>query len=115
MRDSDLSRPTRREAIGRLGVGAALGLAAAWRGSVEALAQAGWQAARTATVAFPKGAIVRTLLKDISPDLLSGGATQIHEHVGSRFTPAPPLGASDLPPGPVAPRNEAEFVDLMVE
>jgi phosphotriesterase-related protein len=30
---------------------------------------------------FPKGAIIRTLLKDYSPDELAGGATLFHEHM----------------------------------
>jgi phosphotriesterase-related protein len=115
MQDLNPPRPTRREAIG-IGASAALGLVLASRGtSVAAVMQAGWQAARTPAVAFPKGAVVRTLLKDVPPEALGGGATQFHEHVGSQFTPAPPLGPSDLPPGPVAPRNEVEYVDLMIE
>ena len=100
-----------------MGVGAALGVAAVWRGSpLRALTQAGgWQGARAPTATFPKGAVVRTVLKDLAPESLSGGATQIHEHIVSRFAPAPPLGASDIPPGQVAPQSEAEYLDLMVE
>jgi len=30
---------------------------------------------------FPKGAIIRTLLKDVSPEELAGGATLFHEHM----------------------------------
>lgn len=117
MRDPQRTRPTRREAIATLGVGVALGVAADWRAApLFALAQAGgWQGARAPAVTFPRGAVVRTLLKDVPPERLSGGATQIHEHIPSSFSPAPPLGPSDLPPGPVAPRNEAEHLDLMVE
>jgi hypothetical protein len=31
--------------------------------------------------AFPKGAIIRTVLKDIAPEELAGGATLFHEHM----------------------------------
>src|SRR6185437_1748183 len=30
---------------------------------------------------FPKGAIIRTLLKDMAPEELAGGATLFHEHL----------------------------------
>src|SRR5215472_5622302 len=30
---------------------------------------------------FPKGAIIRTVLKDLAPELLAGGATLFHEHM----------------------------------
>jgi phosphotriesterase-related protein len=57
---------TRRQALEALGIGAAA--AAAPR---AALAQP----------AFPKGAIIRTILKDYAPEELAGGATLFHEHM----------------------------------
>ena len=36
---------------------------------------------------FPKGAIIRTLLKDIPPDALAGGAVLFHEHLSMHFPP----------------------------
>src|SRR5262245_1657938 len=74
-------RVTRREAIALLGAGAGVGLASLLRGDVEAL---GWLQGRgttAATVAFPSGAIIRTLLKDVPPESLSGGPTLFHEHL----------------------------------
>jgi phosphotriesterase-related protein len=62
-----------------LGAGAGLGLASAVRGDV-AMAAAPAQAP-AATVAFPKGAVIRTLLKDVSPDALGNAATLFHEHL----------------------------------
>jgi phosphotriesterase-related protein len=53
---------TRREALGLLGVGAAA-------------------IAFGAEPTFPKGAIIRTILKDIPPDQLTSGATLFHEHL----------------------------------
>jgi phosphotriesterase-related protein len=61
-------RWTRREALELLGMSAA---AAALPG--VASAQSG--------VTFPKGAIIRTILKDYAPEELAGGATLFHEHM----------------------------------
>src|SRR6516162_10501319 len=46
--------------------------------------------ARAATkITFPKGAIIRTILKDVTPESLGGGATLFHEHITIN-DPAPP-------------------------
>ena len=37
--------------------------------------------ASAATPTFPKGAVIRTILKDYAPDDLAGGATLFHEHL----------------------------------
>jgi phosphotriesterase-related protein len=76
---------TRRQAIGILGGGLAL-------------------AGRTfaATPQFPKGAIVRTVLKDMPPEGLAGGATLVHEHLSLSPDFVGKLGgptASDPAPG----------------
>lgn len=56
----------------------------------EALAMAGAAAlaagAAQAQTPFPRGAIIRTVLKDYAPEELSGGATLFHEHMS---LPAP--------------------------
>ena len=59
---------TRREALELLGMSAA------------AAALPDIASAQTA-VAFPKGAIIRTVLKDYAPEELAGGATLFHEHM----------------------------------
>ena len=59
-------------------------------------------------VAFPKGAIIRTLLKDYAPEELAGGATLFHEHMqlatdfNAKFTAATAAAraANGLPPAP---------------
>jgi phosphotriesterase-related protein len=58
---------TRREALELLGMSAA----------AAALPAPGFAQAPV----FPKGAIIRTLLKDYAPDELAGGATLFHEHM----------------------------------
>src|SRR3954465_13315054 len=58
---------TRRGAIGLLGMGVA--------------AAALPEFASAAPVTFPKGAVIRTVLKDYAPEELGGGATLFHAHV----------------------------------
>ena len=116
-------RPTRREAIARLGVGAACGIAAVFGERVARAQAASWLAARSATRAtFPNGAIIRTILKDIAPDTLTPGATMIHEHLGYYYASPPPPpparpaagAASSTPSGP-RPAPPETSIDLMVE
>jgi len=58
---------TRREALGILGMGVA----------TAALPEF----ASAAPLTFPKGAVIRTILKDYAPEELAGGATLFHEHM----------------------------------
>jgi phosphotriesterase-related protein len=63
---------------------------------------------QTSTPTFPKGAIIRALLKDYAPDELAGGATLFHEHMQlatdfmAKFTAATAAAraANGLPPVP---------------
>jgi phosphotriesterase-related protein len=67
------------------------------------------------TLTFPKGAIIRTILKDYAPDELAGGATLFHEHLqlasdfGARFgaAAAAARAANGLPPIPPRPAGAA--------
>ena len=77
-RESRSGALTRREAVNLLGVGAGLGLLTALR-EQTGLASA-IQGARAAQPTFPRGAVVRTILKDVSPERITG-ATLIHEHL----------------------------------
>jgi len=87
-------RLTRRQALEGLGIGAA---AAVLPRSVFAQAPA-----------FPKGAIIRTILKDYAPEELAGGATLFHEHFqlgpdfNAKFAAASAAvrAANGLPPAP---------------
>jgi len=87
-------RLTRRQALEVLGMTVA---AAAF--SNRAFAQ---------TPAFPKGAVIRTILKDYAPEELAGGATLFHEHMqlapdfNAKFAAATAAAraANGLPPAP---------------
>lgn len=109
---------TRREALEYLGVGAA--------------AAALSRAATAEDLTFPKGAIIRTLLKDYAPEELGGGATLFHEHMqlapdfSVRFAAAAAAAraANGLPPVPTRggagraggpPPDIMHNVDLMSE
>src|SRR6059036_2557422 len=60
------------------------------------------------TPTFPKGAIIRTILKDYEPEELAGGATLFHEHMqlapdfNAKFAAATAAAraANGLPPAP---------------
>jgi phosphotriesterase-related protein len=62
---------TRRRVLGMLGLGAA----------AAALPEFASIASAATPVVFPKGAVIRTLLKDYAPEDLAGGATLFHEHI----------------------------------
>jgi phosphotriesterase-related protein len=87
-------RLTRRHAVGWLGLGA-LGLLSGWNRAARAagsVSQVGQTRARAVT--FPKGAIIRTLLKDLPPEALAGGPLLFHEHL-SLHTPVIPVQFTD--------------------
>jgi len=65
--DSRAPEWTRRQMIGALGAGA--------------IAAALPEFASAAAPTFPKGAVIRTILKDYAPEDLAGGATLFHEHM----------------------------------
>src|SRR5215475_9627175 len=91
---NQLSHLNRRQALGLLGMSAA---AAALPKGVFAQ-----------TPEFPKGAIIRTILKDYAPEELAGGATLFHEHMqlapdfNAKFAAATAAAraANGLPPAP---------------
>jgi phosphotriesterase-related protein len=120
--------PTRRETLGLLGMGVA----------AAAIAPAAF-----AAPSIPKGAVIRTLLKDFAPEDLAGGATLFHEHMSLRdgfmvdwtryaaetrtanrapnappppARPPAPAGATPAPsPPPPPPGNFLADADLMTE
>jgi len=116
---------TRRQVLGALGAGA--------------VAAALPEFASAAAPVFPKGAVIRTILKDYAPDDLAGGATLFHEHMSfaddfmtrwgryaaetraannppaaGRGAAAPAAGRGTPPPAPSGPFFMQD-VDLMSE
>jgi hypothetical protein len=72
---------SRREAVNLLGVGAGLGLLTALRERIALAAALPKSAADQQAV--PIGAVVRTILKDVPPESITG-VTLIHEHLSMR-------------------------------
>ncbi len=108
---------SRRRLLHAAAAAGTVGVVESWLGPMPAFGQPGaWFAARSPRRAtFPKGAIIRTILKDMAPDELPNGSVQIHEHVTGVFTKTPPPSQPDMAPGVVAPASEAEYLALMVE
>src|SRR6266852_3557190 len=116
MKGTQSIRLSRREALGMLGVGAGLGLFAVGRGAQ--LAAWGIQAPTAARRAMriPKGAIIRTILKDLPPDGLGNGAILFHEHMSfdsSFFEKMRPANAPR--PATPPPRSYLEDVDAVTD
>lgn len=110
---------TRRQALEYLGIGAAAAALPSLGSAQEP--------------SFPKGAIIRTVLKDYAPEELAGGATLFHEHMqlapdfnakfgaataaaraANGLPPAPARGGGAAPKGPPPP-DIMHNVDLMAE
>ena len=110
-------RFNRREVIGTLGASIGFRLTSAWKADGAWLLD--W---RTATsprkLQVARGAIIRTLLKDISPDAITG-ATLFHEHLSIDMSILPP-GRYAVPPPPGRGRANAgppptDDVNLIIE
>ena len=110
VQDSRSARLSRRQAMGLLGVGASVALVPGpWELLGSSLASAPGPAARAAKVTFPKGAIVRTLLKDVPPEALASGTTLFHEHLSidlPQFGPRP----ADAPPIQPPPTHDVALI-----
>lgn len=100
------ARITRRQALALLGAGSGFGVLATGGPLVRAAAgavQAG--AANRASSPIPRGAVIRTILKDLTPDQLGNGSILFHEHMSfnsgffEKMRPASaPRPATPLPP-----------------
>ena len=124
-RDVGGTRMSRREAMRILAAGAGVGLGSTTSGVRIAGAGVGTGAGRAAgsvaapqgseqAVTFPEGAIVRTVLADVDPQELRGGATLFHEHLSFAYSTPPPEPRRPGTPEPEPPTND-EMVDLLVE
>ncbi len=104
-------RLTRREALALLGGSAGLAFAPALGGRGGLFAPAVHASAARKKVTFPRGAIIRTLQKDLPPGALASGTTLFHEHLSidlPQFGPRP-ANAPPLQPPPT------DDVNLIVE
>ena len=100
----------RRDALQLLGLGGLGLMSASHGGSVLAAAWLG-AGGRAATLTFPRGAVIRALLKDIPPETLTSGATLFHEHFSIALPPATAPPANAPPPQP----NPTKNLNLMIE
>jgi phosphotriesterase-related protein len=105
-RKAPLGGLTRREALAVLGAGAGLAFLPELEGNLGVVA-AGQRAARAGKVTFPKGAVIRTLFKDVAPDQLNG-TILFHEHLSIDL---PAFGRpADAPPPPPPPTNNVSMI-----
>ena len=74
-------RFNRRDVLQLLAAGVGLGAARALPWNAEAVSAAQTVFQSVGAVDVPQGAIIRTLLEDVSPDAFVNGATLVHEHV----------------------------------
>src|SRR5579864_2267338 len=112
------TRLDRREALAILGAGMACGIGTVLGEQIGFAQGASWLTAQGATgPTFPKGAIIRTILKDVAPEALASGATAFHEHLGYAYSSPPPPaagpGAAAAPSGqrstqPAAPETSID-------
>jgi phosphotriesterase-related protein len=119
------TRLNRREALTLLGAGAACGAGIVSGEQIGFAQVAAWLTARSATTTtFPKEAIIRTILEDVSPEALASGATMFHEHLGYAYSsPPPPPPPPARQGGAVAPSGQSgarpappeTSIDLMVD
>ena len=102
MQDSRPSGLNRRAALGVLGASAGHAIISGTFGAN--LFAASSPAAGGAQVTFPRGVIVRTILKDVPPEVLANGITLFHEHLDgvysreTRQLKLPPPSSADINP-----------------
>lgn len=113
------NRFTRREVIGLLGSSASFALATACgggSGSPMPSEEAALAPAAPAGPSFPDGAIIRTVLGDVSPAALGTGATMFHEHLqfSFRMYTSPPRDSAPRDTAPISAEETATAIDLTV-
>jgi phosphotriesterase-related protein len=78
---------TRRRALAMVGASAGAWAGAALGRESAAMAWLGQRAPRPDAPIFARGAVIRTLLKDLPPDALAGGPVLFHEHLSMHYPP----------------------------
>lgn len=103
---------SRRQLLGMMSAG--VGVASVWRGT-SALAAAVAQAGRAAQ-APPAGAIIRTILKDLSPNAIGPGSILFHEHLSFTNAFFERLRPANAPrPATAPPPSYLENVELVTD
>ncbi len=112
MTDRERLTLSRRQALLMLTSVAGAGAAAAWRStSLEAVQTAGSQRAAT-----PAGAVIRTILKDLSPSAVGNGPVLFHEHMSFNSGFFEKMRPANAPrPATPPPPSYLEDVNLIIE
>src|SRR5712692_2434285 len=109
------SRISRRQALTLLGAGASLGVLTSVAGerSLLAAVQAAQGGSNRASSPIPRGAIIRTILKDLQPDQVGNGAILFHEHMSFGSVFFDKMRPANAPrPATPSPPSFLENVDL---
>jgi phosphotriesterase-related protein len=77
----------RRDTLALLRAAGGAGLATMLGSRTGVIAALGQSSPATGAVAFPKGAVIRTLLQDLPPEALAGGPVLFHEHLSMHYPP----------------------------
>jgi phosphotriesterase-related protein len=85
--DRTIRGMTRRRALAILGAPAAAGAVGAAGRQSAVIAWLGQRQPQPDAPTFPRGAVIRTLFKDMPPDALAGGPVLFHEHLSMRYPP----------------------------
>ena len=97
--------------IAATGLGDAVGRAASLAGAANYVHATQQTKAQPRTPTFPKGAIIRTLLKDVSPAALSTGAVLFHEHLSLHYPLTKAVAAQR---GVALPAHFTDDINLMI-
>ena len=107
---------TRRDAIGLLGVGAGLGSSWSaslsdffWRASLSGEPRRPAESLAQARPVFERGAVIRTLLKDVAPEDMDGPVL-FHEHLSIRYPLTKALAEAQGRPVPVSFTDDVELM-----
>ena len=85
-----------------MGASAVVGAASRWPGGIDAAMTPPQSAPAGGALAFPKGATIRTVLRDVSPDTLAK-ATLFHEHLSFEWARVAPQSNRSGPAKDAAP------------
>jgi phosphotriesterase-related protein len=115
MNDRRTSDLTRRDWMRWLGVVAGFSAGGGIRDVAEVLAMQS-QAGSRPVPTFPRGAVIRTLLKDVPPASLGQGVTLFHEHLSINLAGLTGRGGQPPPPGaPPAQPPVTDNVEMITE